>query len=88
MAKAYVYYHGTTNEQIRSILARGLRKGTFVTPQRSVAEIFARSRAAHNHGIPTIIAVRLKKPLILWMDRYGRLEARLLCDEKNVTIED
>lgn len=70
-------FHGTTIERLKSINSKGLLKGTFVTPDYSVAEHFARSRSAWNGQRPVILVVNGQTDKVR-CDRSGRLEARLL----------
>lgn len=74
-------FHGTTSEVLRSIMAQGLRQGSFVSPDRGVAEFFARARARWRGTAPVILAVRPRRKRDVSpvrADRSGRPEARIL----------
>ena len=60
-------YHGTTEEQMRSIKAHGLRKGTYVAANERDAEMYAERRAAHvdHPAVVLIIEVR-RSDLTAW----------------------
>jgi RNA:NAD 2'-phosphotransferase (TPT1/KptA family) len=71
-------YHGTTSERLRSIQANGLRKGTYVSPDRNVAEHFAQSRANWNGERPIVLTLNNAVISRVITDRSGRQEAQLL----------
>lgn len=72
-------YHGTTAENLLWLLAHGLRKGSWVSPDESVARHFADSRSKWNGREPIVVRVRAKcdEPR---NDRSGRAE----CQTKEV----
>jgi hypothetical protein len=72
-------FHGTTSETLRSIRSHGLRKGTFVTPDRDVALFFARARSRWNGEAVQILEVIVGKKDVskVTLDRSGRPEATL-----------
>lgn len=80
------YYHGTTDETVRSIEANGLRKASFVTPDRTTAEGFARDRAGWNGRQPVVLAVKLtpKEVSPVTLDRSGRRETQTRVVARNV----
>lgn len=71
--KKNVYYHGTTEQDYEKIKLDGLRKGTWVTPDRAVAVQFAVSRAEHLHSRVVLLEVRAKVGPVR-NDRSGRPE--------------
>lgn len=78
------WYHGTTEENMRSIRAAGLRKGTFVSSRLSVARSFAAARAGWNGSSPIVLSGDTATTKTR-QDRSGRPEAVLL--EKCHTFE-
>jgi hypothetical protein len=79
------WYHGTTEEKLRVLMSRGLRKGSFVSSEQSVAEEFALERSRFNGERPVIVSgeQRISK---YRRDRSGRLEATLLADCCALTV--
>lgn len=77
-----MFYHGTTQENIRSIRAKGLLKGSFVSPDYDVAEWFAVERSNWNGHTAIVLETRGPASEVT-LDRHGRREARLL---ENVVI--
>ena len=82
---AIIYFHGTTAEQLPSIRQHGLRKGTFVSPERGVAREFACERAGWNDRRPIVLRVE-DGHLPIKKDRAGRPEARLLAVERRCEV--
>lgn len=70
------WYHGTTKENLRS-LARGLRKGTWVSPDDWVARFFAWRRALWNGETPVVLLGESKTTKTR-KDRKGNRECQLL----------
>ena len=77
-------YHGTTEENVRSIRAKGLLKGTYVTPTRTLAEAFALHRYMWNGERPVLITVTGTYKIV---DNPRFIEGTLLTDTKVDKIE-
>lgn len=73
-----IFYHGTTAEQLRSIKSNGLRKGTFVSPDRKTAEHFSRTRSEWNGQVPVVLVLDNPKTSPVTTDKSGRRECKLL----------
>lgn len=79
------WYHGTTEELMRSIRAHGLRKGTFVSPELAVARSFASLRSQWN-GFRPVVLTGVADTSKTKLDRSGQAEAVLLADCRAVEI--
>lgn len=71
-------FHGTTIEQLKSIMVHGLRKGTFVTPDIRVASWFASKRSTWTKTKPVILTIDKPKTTRIELDRHGNQECRLV----------
>lgn len=78
-------YHGTTKEQLRSIYAHGLRKGTYVSPDMETARWFAVERSKWNGQKPVVLLVIGHTDKVR-PDRSGRNEARLITTSRSIAI--
>ena len=79
------WYHGTTEENMRSIRAVGVRKGTFVSVELADARSFASLRSRWNKQRPVVLTADspTSKPRL---DRSGQAEAVLLADCRRFQI--
>jgi len=65
-------FHGTTTAKFRSILENGLRQGSYVTTEPSVAKGYAIERSIHGEGMnPIVIEYDVPSEYIHFFTRVG-----------------